>query len=88
MGFFLFSLLSSCLLFVRLCDLHNVSLFLRTGGDGDQDVEGEEVQQLFLCSFYFCLQHPLLGAGPSLSVVVEELALSLKLSEWYYGAGC
>ena len=35
----------------------------------------------------FCLHHPLLGAGPSLSMLVEAFALFLELSNWYCGTG-
>ena len=41
-----------------------------------------------LSFFYFCLRRPLLGAGPSLSVVVTAFALSSLLSDCYCGAGC
>ena len=40
-------------MFVRLCDLHNMDLFLKTGGNGDRDVEGEGEQQMFLRFFIF-----------------------------------
>ena len=67
---------------MRLWALRDVVRFLRTGGDNDQDVEGEGERRLCLLSFSFWLRRPLLGAGPSLSVVVVMFALSLDMYEW------
>ena len=66
---------------MQLCALRNVALFLRTGVDSNRDVEVEGEQRLCLCSFYFCLRRPLLGAIPSLCVVVAALELSLGMYE-------
>ena len=79
-GLFFFSLLSSRPLSVRLWALRDVVRFLRTRGDGDRGVEGEGQRQLCLSYFSFCLRLPLMGAGPSLSVVVAALELSSELS--------
>ena len=49
--------------------------FLKTGGNGDRDVEGDGEQQLCLRPFSFFLRRPLLGVDPSLSVVVLALAI-------------
>ena len=53
LGFFLFSLLLSHPMFVRLCALHGVALFLQTGGDGNRDVEEDGERQMCLHSFLF-----------------------------------
>ena len=68
------------LYYVQLWVLRDVFCFRRIGGDGDRDVDGEGERRLCSLSFYFCLCRPLLGAGPSLSVVVPTLALSSLLS--------
>ena len=68
--------------------LSDVIRFLRIGGVGDRDVDGEGERQLCLLHFYFCLRRPILGASPSLSVVVVAFALSLELYDWYCCAGC
>ena len=83
---FFLSLLSYCTLFMQLWDLRDVVHFIRTGGDGDRDMEGEEERRLCLLYFYFCLRRTILGAGTSLSVVVAAFALSLEIPDWYYGA--
>ena len=87
-GFFFFSLLSSCPIFVRMWDLQDVVHFCCIRGDGDRNMDREGERQLCHIYFYFCLRRPLLGAGPVLSVVVEEFALSSFLSDWYCSAGC
>ena len=73
---------------MRLWALHDVIRFLRTVGDGYLYMEGEGDRRLCLIYFYFCLRRPLLDAGPLLSMIVVDLALSSELSELYYGAGC
>ena len=61
--------------------------FCRIGVDSDREVDGEGELQPCCLSFYFCLRRPLLGAGPSLSVVVTAFALSSLLYDWYCDAG-
>ena len=85
-GFFFFSLLSSCPIFVRMWDLRDVVHFCCIRGDGDRNMDREGERQLCHIYFYFCLRRPLLGAGSSLSVVVAAFSLSSSLFDWYCGA--